>query len=104
MLLLLAFLCGLGTWSLHAKAYAHEVAHQAGTAHDADHDHDEPAPEGDGDHALLHAIGSAPAGMLPALFFANVPAAGVVTTLFIEPPIAPSPGETPFRPPRAPRG
>ena len=104
MLLLLSFLSGLGTWSLHAKAYAHEVAHQAGTAHDADHDGDHPAPEGDGDHALLHALGSAPAAMLPVTVLMAAAASGIVTTLFSDPAIARSPGETPFRPPRALRG
>lgn len=105
MLLLLAFLCGVGTWSLHAKAYAHQIGHQAGTAHDDDHDDDHhPAPDGDGEHAVLHALGSVPAALLPMTVFVAADASGIVATLFPEPTIARSPGETPFRPPRTPRG
>src|SRR5688500_12952133 len=82
--LLFAFLAGLGSWDLQARALAHQVEHAIAMAHpaaaadhghghghdhDHDHDHDTPQsdpPSPDGDHAVLHAVAAASAATLAA--------------------------------------
>jgi hypothetical protein len=113
--LLFAFLAGLGSWDLQARALAHQVEHAIAMAHPAaaadhghghghDHDHDTPRsdpPSPDGDHAVLHAVAAASAATLAAAWQPDAERGGIVAAPFVPSRVVPAALDPPLRPPRA---
>jgi uncharacterized protein involved in copper resistance len=117
LLLLVVILAALGSWRLHAKALAHELAHDRGTAHAGAHDHPlaallEADDDDDGDltcgshrhrdadHEVLHAIGHGAPAVLSTFGTSPYVEPGMVPCHFVAHRLEYSAAEAPFRPPR----